>query len=166
MIRLAVEKDIDKIGDLLSQVDLVHHKGRPDIFKIGRKYNETELTNMLGDKSRPIFVSVDENAKKSKPGKVFVFSDGSKGTIVENPVDVGTEFRTLSFDCPITEEWFEKNGHIPLPPYIRREDTEEDSERYQNVYAKEVGSSACPTAGLHFTEKMLEKLKAKNIPVF
>ncbi len=61
MIRLAVEKDIDKIGDLLSQVDLVHHKGRPDIFKIGRKYNETELTNMLGDKSRPIFVSVDEN---------------------------------------------------------------------------------------------------------
>lgn len=61
MIRFAVEKDIDKIGDLLSQVDLVHHKGRPDIFKIGRKYNETELTNMLSDKSRPIFVSVDEN---------------------------------------------------------------------------------------------------------
>ena len=66
---------------------------------------------------------------------------------------------------PITEEWFERNGHIPLPPYIRREDTEEDSERYQNVYAKEVGSSACPTAGLHFTEAMLERLKAKNIEI-
>ncbi len=61
MIRFAVEKDIDKIGDLLSQVDLVHHKGRPDIFKIGRKYNETELKSMMGDNSRPILVSVDEN---------------------------------------------------------------------------------------------------------
>jgi S-adenosylmethionine:tRNA ribosyltransferase-isomerase len=71
----------------------------------------------------------------------------------------------VKFDVPITEEWFEKNGHIPLPPYIRREDTEEDSERYQNVYAKEVGSAACPTAGLHFTEEMLEKLKAKNIEI-
>lgn len=106
-----------------------------------------------------------KNAKKNKPGKVFVFNDGSKGTIVENPADIGTEFRTVKFDVPITEEWFEKNGHIPLPPYIRREDTEEDSERYQNVYAKEVGSSACPTAGLHFTEEMLEKLKAKNIEI-
>ena len=106
-----------------------------------------------------------KNAKKNKPGKVFVFNDGSKGTIVENPADIGTEFRTVKFDVPITEEWFERNGHIPLPPYIRREDTEEDSERYQNVYAKEVGSSACPTAGLHFTEEMLEKLKAKNIEI-
>ncbi len=61
MIRFAQEKDIDKIGDLLSQVDLVHHKGRPDIFKIGRKYNETELKNMLGDESCPILVSVDED---------------------------------------------------------------------------------------------------------
>ena len=106
-----------------------------------------------------------KNAKKNKPGKIFVFTDGSKGTIVENPADIGTEFRTVKFDVPITEEWFETNGHIPLPPYIRREDTEEDSERYQNVYAKEVGSSACPTAGLHFTEEMLEKLKAKNIEI-
>ena len=61
MIRLAQNKDIEKIGDLLSQVDLVHHNGRPDIFKIGRKYNETELKEMMGDKSRPILVSVDEN---------------------------------------------------------------------------------------------------------
>lgn len=106
-----------------------------------------------------------KNAKKNKPGKVFVFNDGSKGTIVEKPADIGTEFRTVKFDVPITEEWFERNGHIPLPPYIRREDTEEDSERYQNVYAKEVGSAACPTAGLHFTEEMLEKLKAKNIEI-
>ena len=93
----------------------------------------------------------------------YKFPDGSIGTIFEHPENNGTEFRALHFDFPITEEWFEKNGHIPLPPYIKREDTEEDSERYQNVYAKETGSAACPTAGLHFTEKMLTRLSEKGI---
>ncbi|MBR2951959.1 MAG: GNAT family N-acetyltransferase [Clostridia bacterium] len=60
MIRQAIEKDIPKIGDLLSQVDLVHHNGRPDIFKIGRKYSDAELRELLRDADRPILVSVDE----------------------------------------------------------------------------------------------------------
>lgn len=61
MIRQAIEKDIPKIGDLLSQVDMVHHNGRPDIFKIGRKYSDDELRELLKDEQRPILVSVDEN---------------------------------------------------------------------------------------------------------
>ena len=60
MIRYAMEKDIAKIGDLLEQVDLVHHNGRPDIFKIGRKYSDEELKVLLKDESRPILVFVDE----------------------------------------------------------------------------------------------------------
>ena len=104
-----------------------------------------------------------KGAKKQKPGMRYKFPDSSIGTIIEHPENTGTEFRALHFDFPITEEWFEKNGHIPLPPYIKREDTEEDSERYQNVYAKETGSAACPTAGLHFTEKMLARLTEKGI---
>lgn len=104
-----------------------------------------------------------KGAKKQKPGMRYKFPDGSIGTITEHPENNGTEFRALHFEFPITEEWFEKNGHIPLPPYIKREDTEEDSERYQNVYAKETGSAACPTAGLHFTEKMLARLTEKGI---
>jgi ribosomal protein S18 acetylase RimI-like enzyme len=60
MIRLAVEKDIPKIGELLSQVCLVHHNGRPDIFKVGRKYSEKELEALLLDETRPILVCVDE----------------------------------------------------------------------------------------------------------
>ena len=60
MIRFATEKDIPKIEDLLAQVDMVHHKGRPDIFKIGRKYSEDELKVLLKDSSRPILVAVDE----------------------------------------------------------------------------------------------------------
>lgn len=61
MIRRAQEKDIPKIEDLLSQVDLVHHNGRPDIFKIGRKYNGEELKELICDETRPILVSVDAN---------------------------------------------------------------------------------------------------------
>ena len=61
MIRKALEKDIPKIGDLLSQVDMVHHNGRPDIFKIGTKYSPDELKEILKDEKRPILVAVDEN---------------------------------------------------------------------------------------------------------
>ena len=60
MVRRALEKDIPKIGDLLSQVDLVHHNGRPDIFKIGRKYSDDELKIILKDDNKPILVAVDE----------------------------------------------------------------------------------------------------------
>ena len=60
MIRFAKEKDILKIEDLLSQVDLVHHKGRPDIFKIGKKYSKEEISLLIKDETRPILVCVDE----------------------------------------------------------------------------------------------------------
>lgn len=61
MIRYALEKDITKIGELLVQVDMVHHNGRPDIFKIGRKYSDDELKKLIKDESRPILVAVDES---------------------------------------------------------------------------------------------------------
>lgn len=60
MIRFAKEKDIPKIEDLLSQVDLVHHNGRPDIFKTGKKYSKEELKLLIKDETRPILVCVDE----------------------------------------------------------------------------------------------------------
>ena len=60
MIRRAKEKDIPRLGELLCQVDLVHHRGRPDIFRIGRKYSDAELSELLLDEGRPILVAVDE----------------------------------------------------------------------------------------------------------
>ena len=60
MIRFATEKDIPKIGDLLRQVCLVHHNGRPDIFNVGRKYTDEELLALLADPTRPILVATDE----------------------------------------------------------------------------------------------------------
>lgn len=115
------------------------------------------------DSTGNIWNTMVKGAKKQKPGMRYTFPDGTTGTIIERQENTGTEFRALRFESPVTEEWFEKNGHIPLPPYIKREDTEEDSERYQNIYAKETGSAACPTAGLHFTEEMLSRLSEKGI---
>lgn len=60
MIRYACEKDIDRIEELLAQVDFVHHNGRPDIFKIGKKYSAEELKVLLKDETRPILVCTDE----------------------------------------------------------------------------------------------------------
>jgi S-adenosylmethionine:tRNA ribosyltransferase-isomerase len=61
------------------------------------------------------------------------------------------------------EEALERHGHAPLPPYIRREDDPSDRERYQTVYAREPGSVAAPTAGLHFTQEVLSRLAARGI---
>ena len=120
---------------------------------------EFMFLNPIGDGSS--WNTMVKGAKKVKVGNEYKFTDGSIGVIPE--VSEGSEFRTIKFDKPLDEAWFERNGHIPLPPYIRREDDDTDSERYQTVYARETGSAAAPTAGLHFTESLLQKLKDKGI---
>ena len=120
---------------------------------------EFMFLNPIGDGSS--WNTMVKGAKKVKAGNEYKFTDGSIGVIPE--VTEGSEFRTIKFDKPLDEAWFERNGHIPLPPYIRREDDDTDSERYQTVYARETGSAAAPTAGLHFTEPLLQKLKDKGI---
>ncbi|BAI79603.1 S-adenosylmethionine:tRNA ribosyltransferase-isomerase [Deferribacter desulfuricans SSM1] len=63
-------------------------------------------------------------------------------------------------------EIMDKYGHVPLPPYIKREDNELDRERYNTVFSKKIGSVAAPTAGLHFTEEIFDKLKEKGVEIF
>jgi S-adenosylmethionine:tRNA ribosyltransferase-isomerase len=98
---------------------------------------------------------------KLKPGRVVRISDDFTVEIVST-----TERRTrvvrLRSSLPI-ENAIEKHGHIPLPPYITRGDEAADAERYQTVYAKESGSVAAPTAGLHFTPELLDALSAKGV---
>ena len=99
--------------------------------------------------------------KKQKVGKRFTFPGNVKGKITGISKD-GAE---ITFAEEIDDFWLDKYGHMPLPPYIKREDTEEDSDRYQTVYAKNTGSVAAPTAGLHFTEEILDRLTKRNIEV-
>ena len=74
----------------------------------------------------------------------------------------GPFFRLRSMDGGLSDK-LERLGHMPLPPYIEREDTPDDRERYQTVYADRPGAVAAPTAGLHFDAKMLEKLETRGI---
>jgi S-adenosylmethionine:tRNA ribosyltransferase-isomerase len=102
-----------------------------------------------------------DKAKRQKPGKTFRFTNGMTGTIT------GGEgaCRVLRFPDPIGEEFFEECGHIPLPPYIQREDEPWDENRYQTVYSEKTGSSAAPTAGLHFTRDILSGIEKKGIQI-
>jgi S-adenosylmethionine:tRNA ribosyltransferase-isomerase len=100
-------------------------------------------------------------ARSAKRGKSFSFPEGVRGAI--GPGDGDT--RTVVFDRPVDEGYLERNGHVPLPPYIRRKDTREDGERYQTVYAAAPGSAAAPTAGLHFTPRLLDALREKGVRI-
>lgn len=103
------------------------------------------------------------NAKKQKPGMRYLFPENVVGTIIEDDATKGSELRLIQFNKKLDEIFFERYGHVPLPPYIKRNDNAEDSERYQTVYARETGSAACPTAGLHFTNEMLSRLREAGI---
>lgn len=99
--------------------------------------------------------------KKFKVGNVIVFSDDLKAR-VESINETGE--RVLNFEVlcggPV-EAQFDKIGEMPLPPYIKEK--LKDKSRYQTVYAKEEGSSAAPTAGLHFTEDLIKRIKEKGV---
>jgi S-adenosylmethionine:tRNA ribosyltransferase-isomerase len=99
-----------------------------------------------------------QRSKRRRPRSRYAFADGLEGEIL----DAG-ETRLLRFDRPVDDGWLDRHGHIPLPPYIRREDTPEDWERYQTVYAAVTGSSAAPTAGLHFTQEILAELADRGM---
>jgi S-adenosylmethionine:tRNA ribosyltransferase-isomerase len=98
---------------------------------------------------------------KLKPGRTVHIADDFEAEIVST-----TERRTrvVKFNTSLPmEQAIEKYGHVPLPPYITRADEPSDAERYQTIYARESGSVAAPTAGLHFTPEMLDLLSEKGV---
>jgi len=101
-------------------------------------------------------------AKRVKEGTVVVFGEGLLKATCTGTLDHGG--RTFKFEYDgIFYEILERLGEMPLPPYIREK--LDDQERYQTVFAKERGSAAAPTAGLHFTNELLEQLKEKGVKV-
>lgn len=98
-------------------------------------------------------------AKKQKPGRRYEFPGGLAGWIAAESEDE----KILEFERPIDDDYLDRHGHVPLPPYIKRSDDLDDSSRYQTVYARETGSAACPTAGLHFTPELLAQIEDAGI---
>lgn len=97
--------------------------------------------------------------KKCPVGQVIVFDERLKATVLDK-TDFGGRIVEFTVDG-IFDDIIQEIGEMPLPPYIHEK--LEDKERYQTVYAKEKGSAAAPTAGLHFTPELLEKIKAKGV---
>lgn len=93
-----------------------------------------------------------------KPGAILDFDGEVSATVLRRQ----DEFFVLRFARPVVEV-LDQAGHVPLPPYIRRSDEAADRERYQTVYARERGSVAAPTAGLHFTDSLLASLAAQGV---
>ncbi|WP_110927066.1 tRNA preQ1(34) S-adenosylmethionine ribosyltransferase-isomerase QueA [Bacillus massiliglaciei] len=101
-------------------------------------------------------------AKRIKEGSRIVFGDGKLSAVCTGTLDHGG--RILKFEYNgIFYEILEELGEMPLPPYIKEQ--LDDKDRYQTVYARERGSAAAPTAGLHFTEHLLEELKKKGVHI-
>ena len=98
--------------------------------------------------------------RKTKPGTLLLFGDGELTAEVEAVTDGGNRIVRFSYEG-IFLEVLERLGKMPLPPYIKEE--LQDAERYQTVYSRELGSAAAPTAGLHFTEELLDQIRAKGI---
>jgi len=111
-----------------------------------------------------VWKTLVKRARRRKTGSVYLFFDGNgEPSAKAKACGFDGEHLLLEFDRAIDENWFDKCGSIPLPPYIRRKDGPADSERYQTIYAKQTGSAAAPTAGLHFTQEILERLASLGI---
>ncbi len=118
---------------------------------------EVLLLRDLGDKRWECLV---KPGKKMQLGHQVIFGNGElTGTVVE-VMDTGNRVVEFQYEG-IFLEVLEALGKMPLPPYIREE--LQDQERYQTVYSKEIGSAAAPTAGLHFTTDLLEKIREKGV---
>ncbi len=118
---------------------------------------------LLNQKSDKVWECLVKPGRRLKVGSEVEFSNDLSGKIIDRTED-GERLVEFKWEGDFWEI-LEKTGRTPLPPYIKRESKEKDKETYQTVYAHERGSVAAPTAGLHFTRELLNKLKQKGIEI-
>lgn len=117
---------------------------------------------LLKRKEDNIWETLVRPGKKARPGTRLTFGDGRMKAEILDVVDEGNRLIRFEYDG-IFEEVLDALGEMPLPPYITHK--LEDKNRYQTVYARHEGSAAAPTAGLHFTQDLLEKIQAKGVQI-
>lgn len=117
---------------------------------------------LLTDRGDGVWECLVRPGKKLRPGAQVSFGGGELTAEVIEEVEGGNRLVKLHYEG-IFLEVLERLGKMPLPPYIKEE--LQDRERYQTVYSKELGSAAAPTAGLHFTKDLLEKISAKGVGI-
>jgi S-adenosylmethionine:tRNA ribosyltransferase-isomerase len=119
---------------------------------------EILLLKALGD---GLYEAMVSPGGKLKPGRSVEIAPGFSAEIVE-VTERRTRIVRLTSELPL-EDAIERFGHVPLPPYIDRPDAEDDTSRYQTVFARENGSVAAPTAGLHFSRELLAAIDARDV---
>lgn len=117
---------------------------------------------LLKQEHDDVWETLVKPAKRIKEGSTIVFGDGKLSAVCTGVLDHGGRILEFKYEG-IFYEILEKLGEMPLPPYIKEQ--LDDQDRYQTVYARERGSAAAPTAGLHFTEDLLEKLKGMGVHI-
>lgn len=117
---------------------------------------------LLKNKEHNMWECLVKPAKRIKVGSIVSFGDGIMEAECVKVLDDGFRYFEFKYEG-IFQERLDELGTMPLPPYIKERLT--DKERYQTVYSKEVGSSAAPTAGLHFTNELLDKIKQKGVNI-
>lgn len=178
------QRDASRMLVLDKNTGVVSHKNffnLPDYLKAGdclvlnntrvlpaRIYGTREDTGavvefvLLKQKQLNVWECIAGPGKKAKIGHSFKYSDDFYATVIDVLPDGN---RILEFTCKNGDfyESLDKVGQMPLPPYIKEK--LEDKERYQTVYSRNLGSAAAPTAGLHFTPEIIEKIKALGVKV-
>jgi S-adenosylmethionine:tRNA ribosyltransferase-isomerase len=161
----------EELPDLLQPGDLVV---RNDVrVRNTRLYGRDEKDRVVEifllaplDAERRRWRALAKPGRRARPGGTIHFAPDAGATVRE--VD-DESHRAIEFDRPVDEELLERIGHVPLPPYIRRNagapDRPEDRDGYQTVYAREPLAVAAPTAGLHFTEETFARLRARGVDV-
>jgi S-adenosylmethionine:tRNA ribosyltransferase-isomerase len=122
---------------------------------------EVFLTQAI-DETQNVWEALVRPGRKVPVGETIIFSPNLTARVLERG-----EFgrRILEFSAEDFYGELEQIGHVPLPPYIKRPDSEDDRHRYQTVFAKETGSIAAPTAGLHFTPEILDRCRERGVAV-
>lgn len=169
---LVIDKSKDKVEhknfrDVLSYLEpgdtlvLNETKVMPGRIFGNRVGKEESIEVLLLKRDGDFWETLVKPGKKMKIGAVIEFSNILQGEVVDIKED-GLRIIKFSYNG-IFEEILEKIGHMPLPPYIHEK--LEDKSRYQTIYAKDYGSSAAPTAGLHFTEELLGAARKRGINI-
>lgn len=114
---------------------------------------------LVEEEAPGLWLCLAEKAKRQRAGKRIAFPQGVSACIEEERPD---GLRLVRFNG-LSEAYIERFGLMPLPPYMRREAQAADHERYQTVYARVLGSAAAPTAGLHFTRPLMQRLKERGM---
>lgn len=165
-------------GDMKDKVfkDVLHYMNEGDTLVLnetrvmparllGRKESGARAEIFLLQNCEDVWEALVKPAKRLKSGsKVIMDGDNTvTAQIVEELNFAGG--RLVRFHCTDINEYINQYGHMPLPPYIKREAGDIDRDQYQTVYAAKYGSVAAPTAGLHFTSDLLKRIEAKGVNI-